>query len=54
MKQVKCIVEIPYFTVGKLYDFSHIDSQGDVWVKEDDDGHAMFFYPDECEVVDAE
>lgn len=54
MKQVKCIADIPYFTKGKLYEFSFIDKDGDIWIKEDDDGHDFFFYPDECEVIDVE
>lgn len=50
--KAKCIVNIPYFTNGQIYDVTRIDSDGDIWVEEDDDGHPMFLYPEECEVID--
>lgn len=49
--RVKCKIEIPYFTIDKVYDVTHIDSDGDIWVEEDDDGHKMFLTPDECEII---
>lgn len=48
--KVKCIVETAYFTVGEIYNVTHIDRDGDIWVDEDDDGHPMFLTLDECEV----
>lgn len=46
-----CTCYIPHFTNGKEYKVTHIDSDGDIWVEADDEGHEMFFYPEECEVV---
>lgn len=50
--KAKCIVDCMYFTKGQVYDVTHIDDEGDVWVVADDDGHALFLYPDECEVFE--
>lgn len=50
--KVKCIVDIPYFTKGEIYDYDYTDSVGDVLVLADDNGHRMFFYPEECEIVE--
>lgn len=50
--KIKCIVDIPYFTKGEIYDYHYTDSDGDIWVIADDDGDRMFFHHDECEVVE--
>lgn len=47
--KVKCIVDIPYFTKGFVYDVDYVDTEGDIWVLADDQGDKMFLYPDECE-----
>lgn len=49
--KVKCIVETDYFTVGEIYNVTHVDRDGDIWVDADDDGHTMFLTPDECEFI---
>lgn len=50
--KAKCIADIDYFTQGVVYDVTHIDSDGDVWVEADDHGDAMFFFPYECELIE--
>lgn len=52
--KVKCIVETAYFTVGEIYNVTHVDRDGDIWVEEDDDGHPMFMTADECEYIGVE
>lgn len=50
--KVRCIHDdTRYFTVGAVYDVSHVDSDGDFWTT-DDDGDKMFLFADECEVVE--
>lgn len=48
--KAKCIVDIEYFTLGKVYDVVEIDADGDVWTV-DDRGYPFFMFADECEVV---
>lgn len=50
--KAKCIIDVPFFTVGKVYDVNYIDDDGDVWVVQDDCGDEMFFFPDECELIE--
>lgn len=50
--KVKCTSQFAgYFTVGQVYEVTHIDSDGDYWTT-DDEGESMFLFRDECEVVE--
>jgi hypothetical protein len=40
-----------WFSYGGLYEYSHTDWEGDIWVKEDDEGDMFFFHPTECELI---
>lgn len=48
--RVICTVDTQYFTIGKVYDVTRVDHDGDFWTV-DDMGDMMFLFPDECEVV---
>lgn len=48
--KVKCILDIPDFTVDKFYDVVKVDDDGDIWVI-DDEGVLFFMFPDECVFV---
>lgn len=50
--RAKCIADIEFFTKGEIYEVTHIDHDGDIWVEADDEGHPMFFFPRECELLE--
>lgn len=45
--EATCIKDIPFFTEGRVYIVDNIDSDGDVWVT-DDEGDTMFMTLEEC------